>query len=106
MNQQVTSPMEASILGQKYAYATASLIAGISCFVNIIGLEKALLAIILGYLALRKHPLPRLDSHRRWAQTGIALGSILLVTLPTLIMLNWNRIAEFIGTLHRMQIGR
>ena len=37
-----------TVLGQKYAYATISLILGIACFINLAGLEKALLAVIFG----------------------------------------------------------
>ena len=48
------------ILGQKYAYATASLLLGISCFVSLIGLEKAILAIIFARLALKSAPQPDL----------------------------------------------
>jgi hypothetical protein len=43
-----------TILGQKYAFATASLILGISSFVSLLGLEKAILAIVFGWLALRR----------------------------------------------------
>ena len=43
---------EAAVLGQKYAYATASLILGLLCFVNLAGLEKAVVAIVFGVLAL------------------------------------------------------
>ncbi len=37
-----------TVLGQKYAYATISLILGLACFINLAGLEKALLAVIFG----------------------------------------------------------
>ena len=46
------NPREAAVLGQKYAYATASLILGLLCFVNLAGLEKAVVAIVFGVLAL------------------------------------------------------
>ena len=47
---------EAAVLGQKYAYATASLILSLLCFVNLAGLEKAVIAIAFGVLALRRRP--------------------------------------------------
>jgi hypothetical protein len=44
------SPMDtdpnANLLGQKYAFAMASLIMGIACYVNLLGLEKAAVAIL------------------------------------------------------------
>ena len=49
-----------AVLGQKYAYATASLVLGILCFVNFAGMEKATVAIIFAWLALKSTP--RLDS--------------------------------------------
>ena len=37
------------VLGQKYAYATVSLLLGIFCFINLAGMEKAILAMVFGY---------------------------------------------------------
>jgi hypothetical protein len=76
---------EAAVLGQKYAYATASLIVGLLCFVNVAGLEKAVVAIVFGVLALRGQPVPVLVQRRAWAKTGVALGAGLLVLVPALI---------------------
>ena len=64
---------ESVILGQKYAFATVSLILGIFSFVNLLGLEKPILAIIFGWLALRAKPEPRLTEHRVWAKAGVVL---------------------------------
>jgi hypothetical protein len=94
------------ILGQKYAFATASLILGIFSFVNLLGLEKPILAIIFGWLALRATPEPRLTEHRVWAKTGVVLGSIVLVVLPTLIVLNFDRLREFVEVLSKLNGGR
>ena len=52
-NQESTSHV---VVGQKYAYATASLIMGIVCFVNLAGLEKAVLAVVFAWLALKADP--------------------------------------------------
>ena len=94
------------ILGQKYAFATASLILGIFSFVNLLGLEKPILAIIFGFLALRTTPAPQLIEHRVWAKTCVVLGSIVLVVVPTLIILNLHRLQEFIDILSKLQGGR
>ena len=94
------------ILGQKYAFATASLILGICSFVNLLGLEKPILAIIFGYLALRTTPAPQLREHRVWAKAGVVLGSIVLIVVPTLIILNLHRLQEFIDILSKLDGGR
>jgi hypothetical protein len=76
---------EAAVLGQKYAYATASLILGLLCFINLAGLEKAVIAIVFGVLALRRQPTPVLVQRRTWAKAGVALGAALIVLVPALI---------------------
>ena len=97
---------ESLILGQKYAFATASLILGIFSFVNLLGLEKPILAIVFGWLALRAQPAPLLTQHRVWAKTGVVLGTIILIVVPTLIILNLHRLQEFIEILSKLDGGR
>jgi uncharacterized membrane protein YadS len=97
---------ESVILGQKYAFATVSLILGIFSFVNLLGLEKPILAIIFGWLALRTKPEPQLTQHRVWAKTGVVLGTIVLIVVPTLIILNFHRLQEFIEILSKLDGGR
>ena len=97
---------EPLILGQKYAFATASLILGICSYVNLLGLEKPILAIIFGWLALRTKPGPPLIEHRGWAKAGVTLGTIILIVLPVLIILNLDRLREFIDILSKLNGGR
>ncbi len=96
----------AMILGQKYAFATVSLVLGIFCFINLLGLEKPILAIVFGLLALRAKPDPKLIAHRVWAQVGVTLGTIVLILVPTLILLNLDRVRELIEILSRLNGGR
>jgi len=96
----------ALILGQKYAFATASLVLGIFCFVNLLGLEKPILAIVFGWLALRVKPEPKLTEHRIWAKAGVILGSIILIVVPVLIIINLDRLREFVTILSRLNGGR
>jgi len=65
-----------AVLGQKYAFATASLLLGIASFLSLLGLEKGILAVIFGLLALKAQPLPLLAARRPWAKTGLVLGTI------------------------------
>src|SRR5688572_31283777 len=94
------------VLGQKYAYATISLLLGIACFINLAGLEKAMLAVIFGWLALKSSPAPTLKTRRVWAKTGIVLGSLLLVVIPTIILLNVDRLLVFVEAMQKLSEGK
>jgi hypothetical protein len=94
------------VLGQKYAYATISLILGLACFINLAGLEKAVLAVIFGWLALKSTPAPVLKARRVWAQTGVVLGVLLLVTVPTIILLNLDRLRVMVELLIKFSEGK
>lgn len=94
------------ILGQKYAFATASLILGICSFVNLLGLEKPILAIVFGWLALRAKPAPGLKLHRMWAKAGVVLGALVLIIVPTLIIVNFDEVREIIQLLSKLDGGR
>jgi len=95
-----------TVLGQKYAFATAALILGISCFISFLGMEKAIMAIVFSWLALRVNPEPALLEHRTWAKAGLILGILQLIILPLIIILNFDRIREFIDVLSKLNGGR
>jgi hypothetical protein len=105
MNNQ-SEARDLTVLGQKYAFATVSLVLGISCFVNLLGLEKAILAIVFGWLALRAEPLPVLREHRVWAKVGMIFGVLPLIILPTILILNYDRLRELVECLSKMSGGR
>ena len=94
------------VLGQKYAYATISLILGLACFINLAGLEKALLAMIFGWLALKATPAPVLKARRVWAKTGLVLGTLVLILIPTIILLNLDRLRFFVDALTKLSEGK
>jgi hypothetical protein len=75
------------VLGQKYAYATAALMLGIASFVNFVGMEKAILAIIFARLALKSEPPPALKTRRGWGQAGLVLGVLQVVVIAALIII-------------------
>ena len=91
-----------AVLGQKYAYATASLVLGILCFVNFAGLEKAIVAIIFARLALKTTPAPRLTQRRLWAQIAIGLAGFMLIFIPTIVLLNLDRLRGVIEALAKL----
>lgn len=94
------------ILGQKYAYATISLVLGLACFINLAGLEKALLAVIFGWLALKSRPAPALKTRRLWAKIGVVLGTLVLIVIPTIIILNLDRLRVIVEALMKLSEGK
>jgi hypothetical protein len=106
MNQTNNESQTQVVLGQKYAYATISLMLGLACFINLAGMEKAVLAVVFGWLALKSTPAPVLKPRRVWAQTGVVLGVIVLITIPTIILLNLDRLRLIIEALMKLSEGK
>jgi hypothetical protein len=94
------------VLAQKYAYATVSLVLGICCFINLVGMEKAILAIVFARMALRASPEPLLKERRTWAQAGLVLGVLLLIIVPVLIFFTFGRLQEILEVITKMSSGR
>lgn len=94
------------VLGQRYAYATASLVLGITCYTHFLGMEKAILAIIFGVLALKPNPAPPLQERRAWAKTGIVLAVIMLIAVPTTLLLYGGRGELLLHAWKTLQIGK
>jgi hypothetical protein len=94
------------VLGQKYAYATVSLVLGILCFINLAGMEKAALAVIFAWMALRTSPEPFLKARRVWAKAGLVLGGLVLIIVPTIIFFAFERFHEIIEVIMKMSNGR
>ena len=91
------------VLGQKYAYATIALMLGIASFVNLLGMEKAILAIIFGRLALKSEPPPLLKNRREWGQAGLVLGVLQVVIISTLVIIFRNELRGVLELLIRLQ---
>ncbi len=94
------------VLGQKYAYATIALILGISCFISLLGMEKAILAIVFSWMALKASPAPSLRQRRIWAKTGLILGALWLLVVPTIILLNLDRLRTMFEALSKLSNGK
>jgi hypothetical protein len=88
---------EQAVLGQKYAFATASLLLGIASFISLLGLEKGILAVIFGWLAIKDHPLPSLAKHRAWAKAGLALGAMHVALVLAIVLFGWQILLGLIG---------
>jgi len=91
------------VLGQKYAYATAALLLGIACFINLLGMEKAILAIIFARLALKSDPPPVLVKHREWGQAGLVLGILQVVLIGVLVIIFRHELRGILELLSRLQ---
>jgi hypothetical protein len=91
------------VLGQKYAYASIALLLGIASFVNLLGMEKAILAIIFGRLALKSEPPPLLKNRREWGQAGLLLGVLQVVLISTLVIIFRHELREVLELLIRLQ---
>jgi hypothetical protein len=96
------SPESAFVLGQRYMLATLAVTLALLSFLNVAGLEKAALAIILGLKALRMSPGPPLERRRGWARFGIGLAAAHVVLLTTIILLNLDRIPKLLEALRAL----
>lgn len=96
----------AIVLGQKYAFATVALVLAIGSFISFLGMEKSILAIIFAYLALKSEPGPPLRDRRRWGVVAVVLGVIHVVLMPTLILLNLDKIKAVLQLLMTLQEGK
>jgi len=86
-------------LGQRWAFALASLALGIASFVHLFGMEKALLAIAFGVLALRP-PVARLRNG--WARLGIVLGGLSIAAIATGLAFYHGELAALVEHLTRL----
>jgi hypothetical protein len=90
------------VMGQRYAFATLAMVVALLSFINLAGMEKAILAIVLGYKALTLAPVPALERRRGWAKAGAALGATHIVLVVTVILLNLDRLSKVVEVLRAM----
>jgi len=96
------SPESAFVLGQRYTLATLAVAVALLSFLNLAGLEKAVLAIVIGLKALKATPGPSLEQRRGWARVGIGLGAAHVVLLATVILLNLHRLPKLFEALRAL----
>jgi hypothetical protein len=102
MNESNHQAQANAVLGQKYAFATASLMMGVACFVNLLGMEKAILAVLFAWMALKSEPAPVLKERRLWGKVGLSLGLLQVVMISTILILFRNEVGEFIDALIKL----
>lgn len=81
---------------KKFPLAVTSLILGLLSFVHLFGIEKAVLAVILGGVALKT---PELEKGRKYAYLGIILGSLYIVIILVISIVKGPKIVDLIGKL-------
>ena len=90
------------IAGQRYAFASMAVVVGLLAFVNLAGIEKAILAVVLGARALSASPAPELSERRGWARAGVVLGCVQMTLLVGIIAANIHRIGRVIEVLRAL----
>lgn len=93
------SDQQALRRGRSEGLAIAALALGVLSFIQLLGMEKALLAMVLGGLALRGAVTAR---SRRQAWTALALGAAYLVITVSVLLLFQDRLAELIRLLQTL----
>lgn len=92
----------AFVLGQRYTLATLALVLALLSFLNLAGMEKGALAIVLGLRALKPTPGPALEQRRAWARLAIGLAATHVALVVTVILLNLDRLARLYDALRAM----
>jgi hypothetical protein len=86
--------------GRRAGLGTAALAAGVISFVSLLGVEKALLAVVLGVLAIRGAAAGA--SARRLGLAAILLGGLFVATLAVLLALFHDKFAELLRQLQQL----
>lgn len=63
--------------------AIISLILGIFSFIHLLGIEKAVLAVVFGVLALKE--IDQIKKYKKFAYVGISLGIIYLIIIAVVL---------------------
>jgi hypothetical protein len=92
----------AFVLGQRRTLAAMALGLALLSFLNLAGLEKAILAIVLGLKALSAAPPPALEQRRGWARLAIGLAAAHVVLVVTVMLLTLDRLASLLDALRAM----
>lgn len=89
----------ARLQGRKEGLAVAALALGLMSFLNLLGAEKAILALALGFAALTGAT----DAGvRKRAITAIALGVVYIITIFVVLMVFGSRFAELVEALQTL----
>jgi|WetSurMetagenome_2_1015567.scaffolds.fasta_scaffold1169418_1 hypothetical protein len=86
--------------GKRTGFGIAALALGLVSYLSLLGLEKAVLTIVLGVLAMKGEiPTP---IAKRLGIASIALGVIFILSAAVLLYLFQDKFAELIGNLKKL----
>jgi hypothetical protein len=91
---------EAYTTGRRDGFGIAALALGVVTYMSLLGAEKAILAIVLGALALRGAA-PR-TLPRRLGIAAICLGAVFIVTIAVVLVVFRDKVAEFFALLQKL----
>ncbi len=96
-----TMPADAAYeAGRRAGLATGALALSIAAFINLLGLEKSLLAIVLAAMALRGGEVG--TKLRGFARAAIVIAAVHVVTVVTVVAVFHERLAELIRLLRQL----
>jgi hypothetical protein len=91
---------EAFNAGRRMGFGISALALSLVSFLSLLGAEKAILAIVLGVLAIRGSR--QGASARRLGVVAICIGLGFLLTMVVLLVVFWGQVLEFIQMLHKL----
>ena len=91
---------EAFQAGRRAGFGVAALTLGLVSFLSMLGAEKAVLAIVLGVLAVRGSAPGALA--RGLGIAAVAIGVVFLLTLALLLLVYWEQVVELVRLLQKL----
>ncbi len=86
--------------GRRVGFGISALVLSLVSFLTLLGAEKAILAIILGVVAIRGSGQAALA--RRLGIIAICLGALFLLTLVVVLVVYQDQLRQFIETLQKL----
>ncbi len=86
--------------GRRVGFGISELVLSLVGFLSLLGAEKAILAIVLGTLAIRGSARGALA--RRLGVTAICLGAAFLLTMVVVLIVFRGQVLEFVQMLHKL----
>lgn len=93
-------PKAAYEAGRRAGLAVAALAASLVAFVSLLGVEKSLLALVLGIMAWRGAM--RGSTARKLGLVAMLISAAHVLTVVIVLVVFWDRLLEFVQTLEQL----